>query len=110
MIHITIFQNQDKDYIGIQTEGHAEYANPGEDVVCAAVSVLVINTLNAVEEFTEDEFSGMADEETGMISWHLNTDPSYEAQLLLKTMVLGIDNMVSDENYAEYIDLTFEEV
>ncbi len=45
MIHVTIFQNKYKECVGFQTEGHAEYANPGQDIVCAASFVLVINTI-----------------------------------------------------------------
>ena len=52
MIHVTIFQNKYKECVGFQTEGHAEYADPGQDIVCAAASILVINTINAIEEFT----------------------------------------------------------
>ena len=57
-----------KECTGFQTEGHAEYADPGQDIVCAAVSVLIINTMNAIELYTEDAFSVFSDEETGMIS------------------------------------------
>ena len=38
-------------------QGHAGYAEPGQDIVCAAVSALVINTINAIEAFTEDDFA-----------------------------------------------------
>ncbi len=110
MIHITIFENDKNECIGFQTEGHAGYAESGEDIVCAAASILVFNTMNALDVFTDDEFSVMADEETGMISCHLSDGPSEEAELLLKTMILGLNDMASDENYAEYIELTFEEV
>ena len=110
MIHVTIFCNEDKECVGFQTEGHAEYADPGEDIICAAVSMIVINTINSIEVFAEDEVSLMSDEESGMISYHLNQNPSKEAGLLLNSMILGLQNMVDDENYAEYIDLTFEEV
>ena len=41
MIHVTIFCNEDKECVGFQTEGHAEYADPGSDIVCAAVSAAV---------------------------------------------------------------------
>ena len=68
MIHVTIFQNKYKECVGFQTEGHAEYADPGQDIVCAAASVLIINTMNAIELYTEDAFSVFSDEETGMIS------------------------------------------
>ena len=110
MIHVTIFCNEDKECVGFQTEGHAEYADPGEDIICAAVSVLVINTLNSIEAFAGDEVSFMSDEESGMISYHLTKNPSKEAGLLLNSMILGLQNMVDDENYTDYIDLTFEEV
>ena len=109
MIHVTIFQNKYKECVGFQTEGHAEYANPGQDIVCAAASILVINTINAIEAFTEDDASLISEDEMGMISYHLN-HPSKDAQLLLNTMILGLEQMVDDDNYAEYIDLTFEEV
>ena len=109
MIHVTIFQNKYKECVGFQTKGHAEYANPGQDIVCAAASIQVINTINAIEEFTEDDASLISEDETGMISYHLN-HPSKDARLLLNAMILGLEQMVDDDNYAEYIDLTFEEV
>ena len=65
---------------------------------------------NEKELYTEDAFSVFSDEETGMISWHLEGNPSKEAGLLLNTMILGLKGMADDENYEEYIDLTFEEV
>ena len=40
------------------------YSEAGSDVVCAAVSVLVINTLNSIERFTSDKISLVSDEET----------------------------------------------
>ena len=110
MIHVVIYKNEKEECTGFQTEGHAEYADSGQDIVCAAASVLIINTINAIELYTEDAFSVFSDEETGMISWHLEGDPSKEAGLLLNTMILGLKGMADDENYEEYIDLTFEEV
>ena len=38
MIQITIFQNDKNECMGFQTSGHAEYSEPGQDIVCAAVS------------------------------------------------------------------------
>ena len=47
MIDVTLFQNDSGDYVGFRMTGHAEYAEYGSDIVCAAVSVLVINTINS---------------------------------------------------------------
>ena len=65
MIHVTIFQNKYKECVGFQTEGHAEYANPGQDIVCAAVSALIITTVNSLEKFTEEQIEAEADEGYG---------------------------------------------
>ena len=40
----------------------------------------------------------------------LTDQPTEKTELLFKTMALGLTQMEDDENYAEYIDLTFEEV
>lgn len=111
MIHVTIFENNRKECVGFQTEGHAGYKDEGQDIVCAAVSVLVINTINAIEMYVPDECSVVSDEDTGVLAYHLrNGRPSEGAALLLKTMILGLESMADDENYMKYIDLRFEEV
>ena len=110
MIEVTVYKTMRHEYAGFDMSGHAGYDDIGKDIVCAAVSVLVINTLNSIERFTDDKTSCVSDEETGMISWHLEGNPSKEAGLLLNTMILGLKGMADDENYEEYIDLTFEEV
>mgnify|MGYP000791789957 CR=1 FL=1 len=106
MINITV-KKRKGSYLDFLSKGHAGYAEEGQDIVCAAASILVINTINAIEEFTEDDASLISEDETGMISYHLN-HPSKDAQLLLKSLILGFENMES--NYEEYIDLIFEEV
>ena len=93
MIHVTIFQNKYKECVGFQTEGHAEYADPGQDIVCAAASILVINTINAIEEFTEDACT--CDCKDGMIeSWEFTSDVSAGTDLLMDALMLGLRNIV----------------
>ncbi|MCI8885208.1 MAG: ribosomal-processing cysteine protease Prp [Dorea sp.] len=111
MIHVTIYQNDQEEFVGFLTDGHAGYSEEGSDIVCAAASILIINTMNAIELYAKDPCTLVTNEETGRIAYHLtNGHPSDEAELLLRTMVLGLEEMVDDNNYAEYIDLTFEEV
>ena len=40
---------------GISVKGHAHYAEPGKDIVCAAVSILVQNLIQSIEELTPDK-------------------------------------------------------
>ena len=47
MISVVITK-RDNDYVGVTVDGHAGFAEAGQDIVCAAVSVLVINTFNSI--------------------------------------------------------------
>jgi len=72
--------------------------------------VLTINTVNAIEIFTQNEASLVSDDEQGLIDYRISGRPTKETTLLLKAMILGLEEMADDENYEKYIDLTFEEV
>ncbi|MCQ4871882.1 ribosomal-processing cysteine protease Prp [Blautia producta] len=56
MTYITFYQDSDGVVTGFDTSRHAGYAKQGEDIICAAISALVINAVNSIEEFTEDAF------------------------------------------------------
>ena len=110
MIQVTIYRNKKEECAGFIAKGHAGYSEEGQDIVCAAASVLIINTVNAVEKYTDDHFSIVSDDTEGLIDFRLKDKPSAEAALLLNAMLLGLRDMADDENYAKYIQLTFEEV
>ena len=57
MTHVTIYRNKENECIGFTVIGHAEYADAGEDIICAGISMLVINTCNAIEALTTAKFS-----------------------------------------------------
>ena len=109
MTKVTIYRNEKKECVGFRAVGHAGYAYEGEDIVCAAISVLTINTINAIEAFTDVEASVSSNDETGMIDYRIDKSTK-DTTLLLNTMILGLEMIVSNEDYAEYIDLKFEEV
>lgn len=51
MINISVAHNEDNCSIVI--EGHAGYAEPGRDIICAAVSALYLHLMNSIEELTD---------------------------------------------------------
>lgn len=108
MNRVTIYKNELDEIVGFKSYGHAGYDEEGYDIVCAAISVLTINTINAIDAYTDDQTSVVTDEDEGCIEYTLLNRPSEEATLLLNTMVLGLESIV--ENYENYIDLKFEEV
>ena len=68
MIQVEIIRDASKAYVGFSIKGHAGYAEHGQDIICAAVSVLAQNTVNSIEQFTDDTFSGEIDEKTGSLA------------------------------------------
>jgi hypothetical protein len=79
-------------------DGHAGYAEAGEDIVCAAVSALVINTINSIEKFTDDPFT--CDCKDGQIrNWEFTSEVSPETELLMDSLMLGLKNI--QKSYGE---------
>lgn len=109
MTTVTVFKSKTDIYRGFSCIGHAGYAESGSDVVCAAVSVLVINTINAIEAFGNGQkFTCHSNEETGEIHFSLLTDPNVETNLLLNTMLLGLKDV--QKQHKNYLRLKFKEV
>ena len=106
MINITI-QTKNHNYKAVFSEGHAEYAEAGEDIVCSAVSILLINTANAIEQFT-DSFMG-ADSDDGVFSLILKDEPDEKAKVLMDTLVLGLKS-IEEEYGEEFVKLDYKEV
>ena len=97
MINISIYQNEQDEYTGFRMIGHAGYAERGQDIVCAAVSVLVINTINSIESMTEDRFEDCIREENGEVDFRIISSPvSDSAELLLRSLVLGLKGIRSE--------------
>ena len=110
MIRVTVYKTGRQEYLGFDLSGHAGYGEEGFDIVCAAVSALVINTVNSVEEFTEDKTCCVSDEENGMIQFRFQGQPSHDASLLLDSLILGLEGIEESSEYKPYIDIIFKEV
>ena len=108
MIKITVYSRQDQ-YTGFRSEGHAGYAEEGYDIICAAVSVLSVNLVNSIEEFTEDAYQVEQAEDGGYLKVLFPEGLSEKAALLMDSLVLGIEN-IEAEYGNEYITLLLEEV
>ena len=93
MTTITISKASDGSYKWIECNGHAGFAEYGEDIVCAAISVLTINTINSVEKFTNDKIVTSQNEEKGILRLEFEDIPSKEADLLLKSFELGVTSI-----------------
>ena len=87
--------------------GHAGYDDTGRDILCAAVSALMVNAANYQERFTQDDLvveEGVGD---GYLMIRINGTVSAEAGLLLKSLVLGLETI--RESYdEEFVRISYE--
>ena len=109
MTHVSIIKTRDGEYKGFNCIGHSGYADAGEDIVCAAISVLVINTLNSLEQLAGERFKLVTNEEEGLIDCRFKKNINEKSVLLLDSMVLGLQE-IKKQYGKTFIDLTFEEV
>ncbi|MGI6010337.1 MAG: ribosomal-processing cysteine protease Prp [Ruminococcus sp.] len=106
MVNVTVLVKCG-DYVGIESKGHAGYGEEGSDIVCAAVSALMINTVNSIEKFTEDDFSG--EQGDGFLSLRFTDTVSEKTKLLMDSLILGLKTI--QENYGRnFLEITSEEV
>ncbi len=97
------------EYRELECRGHAEYAESGEDIVCAALSVLVINTLNSLEELCGLPIRPEEDEESGRIACSFPGGLDERAEVLLDSLALGCVSI--EKQYGKkYCKVKFEEV
>ncbi|MFU0827611.1 MAG: Ribosomal-processing cysteine protease Prp [Lachnoclostridium sp.] len=104
MIKISFYKNAEDKIIGFHAKGHAGFANSGQDIVCAAVSALIINTVNSIEHFTSDTCQYREDEKKGEIDFRIESELSSESSLLLNSLHLGLQG-IEKEYGTKYIKL-----
>ncbi len=109
MVKVTIYKDPDGRYEGFDCTGHARYADVGQDIVCAGVSSLVINTINSVENLTENAAEAESNEETGEIRFRFKGQADAAGKLLMDSLVLGLEGIQA--NYGNsYLVLKIKEV
>ena len=90
------FIKEGKHYKKFMIEGHADYAEEGEDIICAAVSVLALNTANSIEALTD--VTPICSMEDGFLSCEIpvlrDMNEKYpDVTLLLDSLALGLKSI-----------------
>ena len=106
---IKIIFRQTEMYYRLEVKGHAYYDVPGKDIVCAAVSIIVINTINSLEVLTKENFECNFDEETGFIDCEFKGKLQDKSRFLVDSMIFNLKEL-SKEYGKKYLLVKFEEV
>lgn len=110
MINVKIKRNNQNQIVSYSVSGHAQTAPHGEDLVCAAVSVLAQTTILGFYQVLGQQ-PGYQISEGDL---HLNVNDSLtktqrrEATVLLETMLVGLKNI--QQQYPKIIAIDDEEV
>lgn len=103
MVTVTIVRGPDGRIRSFSVSGHARYADPGKDIVCAGVSAVTVGAVNAIEKLT-----GLVPEAKMQSGWLSASAPESEeaarndqVQLLLEGMVVALESIV--ETYGKYV-------
>ncbi len=85
---------------GVTVKGHANYAEPGRDIVCAAISALTQNLIVSLETLTKDEIQ--YDMQPGMVVIR-HGNLSDGGKLLVDSFFVGVQ-MIS-MGYPDYVQV-----
>lgn len=86
--------------------GHADSGEYGQDIVCAAVSVLSINTVNSIEQITSIKPEVISNDTEGgymkvTVPYSDNHQLEDQIQTLLRSLEIGLTDV--SESYGDYI-------
>lgn len=104
MVRVEIFEDDAGRIAAFQVEGHAGFGESGEDLVCAAVSVLTQTAVLGLEHHLDA--SPEVEVEKGRLRCQLpvlTIRDMEQAEVILRTMYLGL--MAIAENYDQYIQV-----
>ena len=97
MITIALQQDEQQRYSGFCISGHAESADEGYDLVCAAVSVLAQTAFLGLCHYGKEP---SYEQREGYFSIH-RAERNVTTQVILETMVLGLEEIV--RQYGQYV-------
>ena len=102
------FYTRNGKYMGFSVKGHAEYAEEGHDIICAAVSALTINAVNSLEKLTNDTI--ITEDGDGTVNCKVAGSVSPESELIIKSLSLGLCDIYKEYDSDDYIKVFFREV
>lgn len=105
MITVTIERRSavDSRIESFAIEGHAKFAKPGKDIVCAGVSAVSVGTVNAIETLAGVILP--ASMKSGWLRSEIpageNADSEGKTQLLLESMIVSLETIAA--SYGKFV-------
>ncbi|MGG3573779.1 ribosomal-processing cysteine protease Prp [Bacillus gobiensis] len=108
MIQATINRSvNSREIVSFSLSGHADFAEHGQDLVCAGASAVVIGAINAVEAVADIKPVLEMSHDGGYVHFEFPAEYDHsafqKAQLLLEGMIVSLETIERD--YQDYLQL-----
>ncbi|MBO5008088.1 MAG: ribosomal-processing cysteine protease Prp [Clostridia bacterium] len=110
MTEVKIFRDKGADIVKGELIGHTDYAELGEDIVCASISSVLFMALNGIENVLKVDFGYETDDGYAMfvLPEDLDDNKKKEINILLDSMYLFFKSI--EEQYPDNVKITELEV
>lgn len=102
MVKVEVNQNKNR-IASIHISGHAYSADPGFDLVCAAVSSIGVGTLNALDELAHDDYDLVLIESDDPVIEIKEKNSNSVGNIVLETMLIQLKTL--QESHPEHITI-----
>ena len=106
MTKVVIVKKNDRIF-EVECDGHTNYGEKGEDIVCASLSSIVQTSVLGLLMIAELELDMKRDDERGYLRFTLPEKLSekqvVQASAILDTMLCGVSDLY--ENFSDFIEL-----
>ncbi len=103
MIKAKFIRKEANQIVSFEMSGHANFAESGSDIVCAAASVLAMNVVNSIEELAG--YQPIVDMSDGYLFVEILSDLSDKqietTDILMNSLYIGLRDI--EKEYNSYI-------
>ena len=108
MIKIDFLVLKSGELVGFEISGHANYANHGKDIICAAVSSTAYMTINSISELLKIDAEIRINEKHGYMYLSVPYSDCKTCELILKSFKMHM--LLMEESYPDNINVNYVEV
>ncbi len=102
MVTVDLIKDENGSLKGFSCSGHADFDEDGSDIVCSAVSMLVMNTINCLATLTFNHIECETDKESATITCVFPEGLDEKGMLLIDSMLYGLTS-VEGKYGSEYV-------
>ncbi|UXR70504.1 MULTISPECIES: ribosomal-processing cysteine protease Prp [unclassified Staphylococcus] len=106
MINVDITLNDAGQITDLVMDGHADFAEHGQDIVCAGASAVVFGSVNAIMGLTSERPDIDYADDGGYFHVRSVDTSNEQAQLILQAMLVSLQTI--EDEYSDFIKLNLK--